>query len=92
VDNLKQHLDHGRFLRSVIDRGIVSEQDVSSEICEIVAGKKKGRTSDNELIIFITRGMGCLDVAVATHVYRQAIAKGLGTRFSFVNYDPSNFL
>ena len=92
VDNLKQHLGHRLFLQSVIDKGIITEQDVSTEICEIVAGKKKGRTSDNEFIIFITRGMGCLDVAVATHVYRQAIDKGLGTQFSFVNYDPSNFL
>ena len=92
VDNLKQHLDHGRFLQSVIEKGIITQEDVSTEITEIAAGKKKGRTNDNELIIFVTRGMGCLDVAVAAHVYQRAIDKGLGTRFSFVNYSADNFV
>ncbi len=68
------------------------KEKVLGEIGEVVAGKKKARTSDDELVIFITRGMGCLDVAVATHVYRLAVEKGLGTWFNFVNYDPNNFV
>ncbi|MEM3696216.1 MAG: ornithine cyclodeaminase family protein [Candidatus Bathyarchaeia archaeon] len=53
-------------------------KDVYAEIADIVAGKKKGRESDLEKILFISIGMGVEDASVALHAYKRAKEKGIG--------------
>ncbi len=47
---------------------------------EIVAGKKPGRTSDRERTITCNIGAAIGDMATATLVYREALARGVGRR------------
>lgn len=49
-----------------------------SELYEVVAGRVPGRAEPLELTLYKSIGTGLQDVAVASCIYRQAVAKGLG--------------
>lgn len=83
VDNIEQCLHRGT-LKAVVESGKLNRSNIYATIGEIVAGKKAGRESAEERIMCITIGMGALDVAVASLIYEKALAKGVGTTFSFV--------
>ena len=46
--------------------------DRAVSLASVVSGIRKGRTSDKDITLFSSQGIGLLDVAVATHVYGQA--------------------
>lgn len=52
VDHLEQMLHRGELAKWVA-RGLISERDVYAELGDIVAGKKKGRVSDEERILCV---------------------------------------
>lgn len=70
-------------LHHALDAGVVAEADVHAELGEIVAGKKAGRESEVEIIIFDSTGMALQDVAAAALVYEKAERQGSGVRLSF---------
>ena len=49
----------------------------------MVAGKKSGRTSDDEIILYESAGLALLDVGIGHWVYRRALSRGLGTEMPF---------
>ncbi len=51
------------------------------ELCEIVAGARPGRTSDDEITIFKSSGIALWDVASAGYIYHQALERGKGKAF-----------
>jgi ornithine cyclodeaminase/alanine dehydrogenase len=59
------------------------KEDVYAELCEIVAGKKGGRTSKAEIIIFDSTGVAIEDAAAAAIVYEKALAARIGNYFEF---------
>lgn len=63
-------------LHHAIDAKMMKTSDVYAELSEIVAGRKPGRTSPEEIIIFDSTGMALQDVAAAALVYEKAIASG----------------
>ncbi|HVF46601.1 MAG TPA: ornithine cyclodeaminase family protein [Pyrinomonadaceae bacterium] len=67
-------------LHHALEDGCVSLGDVHAELGEIVAGKRAGRTSEDEIIIFDSTGMALQDAAAAAIVYERALELGLGTR------------
>lgn len=69
-------------LHHALDAGLIGPDAVHTELGEIVADRKPGRTADDELIIFDSTGMGLQDVAAAVRVYRKA--EGLSDRARFV--------
>ena len=52
--------------------------DVHAELGEIVAGKKPGRTSEDEVIVFDSTGMALQDVAAAAAAFERAEAERVG--------------
>ena len=56
---------------------------VHAELGEVVAGRKEGRRSDDEVIIFDSTGVGFQDAAAASIVYQRAIERGKGTSIQF---------
>ena len=68
---------------SLLASGKFSKDDVAAEFCDVVSGKKPGRGSDKEIILYESPGMGILDVGVASWIYRLAREKGLGTELPF---------
>ena len=69
-------------LHHALEAGVVSRSDVHAELGEIVAGKKPGRESNDEIIIFDSTGMALQDVAAAAVVYERAQKQGAGARLS----------
>jgi ornithine cyclodeaminase/alanine dehydrogenase-like protein (mu-crystallin family) len=82
VDVLQQCAVMGD-LHHALEAGVLTQADVYAELGEVVAGKKPGRESDQEIIIFDSTGMALQDVAAAALLYDKAEQQGCGVRFSF---------
>jgi ornithine cyclodeaminase/alanine dehydrogenase-like protein (mu-crystallin family) len=59
-------------LHHAVEAGVMSIADVHAELGEVVAGRKPGRTREDEVIVFDSTGTGLQDVAAAIAVYKQA--------------------
>ncbi len=59
----------------------MTREDVHADLAELAAGRKPGRTSPGELVIFDSTGSGVQDVATAWAAYRAAARTGMGTHF-----------
>jgi alanine dehydrogenase len=70
-------------LHHAIEAGVVTRADAHAELGEIVAGKKTGRTSDEEITVFDSTGTALQDVAAAAILYEKAVASERGSRFAF---------
>jgi len=82
TDVLKQCAEIGD-LHHAIAKGLMTPGDVHAELGEVVAGKKAGRTSEEEITIFDSTGTALQDVAAAALVYERAMESGRGVRFRF---------
>ena len=71
----------GGDLAHALRAGAVSREQVHADLAELAAGRKRGRMSPEELVIFDTSGSGLQDVAAAWAAYREASRTGLGLRF-----------
>lgn len=61
------------------EEGVFNEKDVYAEMGEIVAGKKKGRESPDEITMFKATGLAIQDVGTASKVLELARVKKVGT-------------
>jgi alanine dehydrogenase len=68
---------------SIGDLHHAPQAQVHAELGEVVAGKKRGRARDEEIIVFDSTGTGLQDVAAAIATYRQALAAHAGMPFEF---------
>lgn len=66
-----------------IAAGLMRREDVYAELADIVAGKKPGRSSADEIIIFDSTGVAFEDAVAAANVYERACAEEAGTLFNF---------
>jgi len=78
VDSLEQCATIGD-LHHAIARGVLSSVDVHAVLADVVAGRRPGRTSAEEITIFDSTGVAIEDVAAAAAVYEKAVAAGRGT-------------
>jgi alanine dehydrogenase len=69
-------------LRHALAAGAVTRADVHAELGEIVAGRKEGRTSADEIIVFDSTGTALQDAAAAALVYERALRSGGGLRLN----------
>ena len=77
VDDVDQaRIEAGELMRAS-ELGLFN-WDRAVSLASVVSGIRKGRTSDEDITLFSSQGIGLLDVAVATHVYGQAKEKSLG--------------
>jgi ornithine cyclodeaminase len=58
--------------------GRFGPEDVHAEWPDIVAGRKPGRESPDEIITYIALGIWGEYAAILPEVYRRAVALGLG--------------
>ncbi|MHA1711785.1 MAG: ornithine cyclodeaminase family protein [Candidatus Freyarchaeota archaeon] len=77
VDSVDQSLVVGDFAVP-LQEGAIRKEDIYAELCEIVAGKKVGRTKADEITIFKATGLAIEDVATAYKVYQMAKERGIG--------------
>ena len=70
-------------LRAHVETGRLSEATLHGELGEIVCGKKPGRTSDAETILFWHRGLSLSDIALGHAMLEKAGLMGLGQSLRF---------
>jgi alanine dehydrogenase len=70
-------------LHHALEKDVLRRSDVYAELGEIVAGRKAGRFSNDEITIFDSTGMALQDAAAAALVYERATEGGAGTLMSF---------
>ncbi len=69
-------------LHHALEAGTVTLANVHAQLGEVVAGKKIGRESPDEIIVFDSTGMALQDVAAAVLLYEKARQAGAGVCFS----------
>ncbi len=77
ADSLPQCLRLGE-IHHAVERGAISRDKVTTELGQITAGLKPGRTSDDEIIVCDLTGVGVQDVAAASLVLERALQNGKG--------------
>lgn len=71
-------------LRQHIDTGRVTNETIYAEMGEIVAGKKPGRTSNEQTILFWHRGLSLSDIALGHAMLEKARKMGIGQKLRYV--------
>ena len=82
ADSLDQACSIGDTHHAIAKR-LMSKEDVNAELGEIVAGKKPGRTSEDQIIIFDSTGVAIEDAVAAAAVYEKTRVAGIGKYFKF---------
>ena len=80
VDDIEACASSGD-LNHALRAGAVSKDQVHAELADLAAGRKRGRMTEDELVIFDSSGSGVQDVAAAWVAYREAQRTGIGGRF-----------
>jgi alanine dehydrogenase len=70
---------HSGEINVPLNQKRISKRDVYAQMGDIVAGKKRGRTSVREITLFDSTGLAIHDIACADVVYK-ALKNGRGTR------------
>jgi len=65
-------------LHHALEAGLLTRVEVHAELGEVVAGRKRGRTTADEITIFDSTGMALQDAAAAIAGYEKALAAGQG--------------
>lgn len=63
--------------------GLTVKDVNASELGEVLAGHRTGRTSSEEITVFGSVGLAFQDLIAAWNVYRRAIEKGIGDSINF---------
>jgi len=70
-------------LRRHVDEGKVTQENLHAELCQIVAGDRPGRESDEETILFWHRGLSLSDIALGQTMVDKAARLGIGTNLPY---------
>jgi ornithine cyclodeaminase/alanine dehydrogenase-like protein (mu-crystallin family) len=79
IDHREASLAEAGDLLIPLQQGLMTEAHIYAELGEIVAGRKPGRASSEEITLFKSVGVAVQDVAAAGAVLEAARRLGLGT-------------
>jgi ornithine cyclodeaminase/alanine dehydrogenase len=82
VDLLEQCVAVGE-LHHAIDQGFMTAGDVLGELGDVITSKVRGRSSDDEVIVFDSTGTALQDTAAAILAYERAVDLGKGSLIDF---------
>lgn len=84
VDDI-EHASHGGEINVAIRNGILKKEEIYAELGDLLTGKKQGRTSDKEIIVFDSTGLAIQDTASAATVYKKALQRKVGLVLDFLD-------
>ena len=70
-------------LHHAIASGLMRREDVRAELADVVSGRKPGRLSPDEIVVFDSTGTALQDVAAAALIYERALSSGAGLTVDF---------
>lgn len=65
-----------------LEKGIITEDDFTGDIGNIIKGELTGRENDDEIIVYETVGVGAQDLVTAKIIYEKAVKAGVGTQWN----------
>ena len=65
-----------------LEQGIISKDDFTGDLGNVIRGELAGRENDDEIIVFETVGVATQDLVAARSIYDKAAAAGIGTEWS----------
>jgi len=83
VDDMAQAVHSGE-INVPLSKRLIKKSDICATLGEIVMGKKSCRASKDDITIFDSTGIAINDIAVASYVYKRAMARpGAKRKISF---------
>jgi len=79
VDQKEACLSEAGDLIGPLNKGIIDENHISTELGDVILGLKKGRCSKDDITFFKTVGIAVQDLAVADLILKKARKLGLGS-------------
>jgi alanine dehydrogenase len=79
VDSIEQSKIEAGDLMPAIERGVITWESVT-ELGRIIAGRDRGRTSEDDITLFKSNGIALEDISTALRVYNFARERGIGER------------
>jgi alanine dehydrogenase len=76
-------------LHHAIASGLMRREDVRADLADVVSGRKQGRLSPDEIVVFDSTGTALQDVAAAALTYERAVASGIGLTVRLAGGDPT---
>ncbi|MGN0423496.1 MAG: ornithine cyclodeaminase family protein [Lachnospiraceae bacterium] len=64
-----------------LEQGIITKEDFTGNLGDVLAGKLVGRENEKEIIVFETVGVGAQDLVTAKEIYERARKNGVGTEW-----------
>jgi len=77
VDDWTQ-ASHAGEINNAVEAGEFKQNDLAGQLGEIVIGKKKARTSNDDITIFDSTGLALQDIATARFLYGKALKSNKG--------------
>ena len=65
-----------------LEEGIITKDDFTGDLGDVIRGKIAGREHDDEIIVFETVGVATQDLVAAKEIYDKAVAAGVGTNWN----------
>lgn len=84
VDDIRQCRTDGE-INVPLARGLIKEEQIAGEIGEVIAGKKMGRRSEDEITLFDSTGIALQDSATVPLEYERALAAGVGVEKKMIS-------
>ncbi|MCI0617609.1 ornithine cyclodeaminase family protein, partial [bacterium] len=78
VDRLESALNEAGDVLIPKKEGLIDENHIQGEIGEVLIGRKKGRSSRDEITIFKSLGIAVEDLASANFLYDKASSNNVG--------------
>lgn len=64
-----------------LEQGIITEDDFTGDLGDVLLGKVVGRENDDEIIVFETVGVAAQDLVAAKEIYDKAVEAGVGIQW-----------
>jgi len=77
IDELEQST-HGGELNVPISQGLYDPARIAATLGEVIAGRRPGRTREEDITVFDSTGLAIQDVALAAALYERARERGVG--------------
>ena len=61
-----------------LEEGIITKDDFTGDLGNVIKGELVGRENDDEIIVFETVGVATQDLVAAREIYDKAVAAGVG--------------
>ena len=65
-----------------LEEGIITEDDFTGDLGQVIKGDVVGRENDEEIIVFETVGVATQDLIAARTIYDKAVEAGVGTSWN----------